>query len=201
MAEIGYRFSGLRGKSKDDFRNGTARFATYADIFSSRIFATGTGLVHVDDSEGQNTLQKGDLVFTSSSENFEEVGLSSVVSQNPNTPTYLNSFCFGVRLNDPDAFDLHFLSHLLRSREIRRQIERTANGVTRINISKRAFDRIVIPIPDLQTQHRIGTYLDKFDALVNDISSGLPAEIAARRKQYEYYRDKLLTFKEIGDAA
>lgn len=56
--------------------------------------------------------------------------------------------------------------------------------------------KIKIPVPSLAEQERIVGILDKFDALVNDISSGLPAEIAARRKQYEYYRNQLLTFKE-----
>lgn len=53
-----------------------------------------------------------------------------------------------------------------------------------------------IPVPPLEVQQEIVDILDKFDALVNDITVGLPAEIAARRKQYEYYRDKLLTFEE-----
>jgi type I restriction enzyme S subunit len=57
---------------------------------------------------------------------------------------------------------------------------------------------MVIPVPSLEEQARIGTILDKFDALTTDITIGLPAEIEARRKQYEYYRDKLLTFKEAG---
>ncbi|MFW0861566.1 MAG: restriction endonuclease subunit S, partial [Dethiobacter sp.] len=55
-----------------------------------------------------------------------------------------------------------------------------------------------IPVPSLEEQARIVAILDRFDALTNDITSGLPAEIEARRKQYEYYRDKLLTFKEAG---
>lgn len=60
---------------------------------------------------------------------------------------------------------------------------------------------ILVPVPSLEEQARIVDVLDRFDALVNDISSGLPAEIAARRKQYEYYRDKLLTFPEKKTAA
>lgn len=59
------------------------------------------------------------------------------------------------------------------------------------------FEKYQIPVPPLQEQYRIIKILDKFDALINDIGSGLPAEIAARRKQYEYYRDQLLTFKEL----
>lgn len=56
--------------------------------------------------------------------------------------------------------------------------------------------KLTIPVPSVAEQERIVSVLDKFDALVNDLSIGLPAEIEARRKQYEYYRDRLLTFKE-----
>lgn len=67
------------------------------------------------------------------------------------------------------------------------------------NISAKTYQDFAIPLPSLEEQQRIVDILDKFDALVNDISQGLPAEIEARRKQYEYYRDKLLTFKEKVD--
>lgn len=56
---------------------------------------------------------------------------------------------------------------------------------------------IIIPIPPLPEQRRIVAILDKFETLVNDLSVGLPAELEARRKQYEYYRDKLLTFDRV----
>ena len=56
----------------------------------------------------------------------------------------------------------------------------------------------MLPIPSIQEQRRIVSILDRFDALCNDLTSGLPAEIEARQKQYEYYRDKLLSFKVKG---
>ena len=62
--------------------------------------------------------------------------------------------------------------------------------ITRVN-------QMMIPVPSLEEQERIVSILDRFDKLCNDISEGLPAEIEARRKQYEYYRDKLLSFEEV----
>lgn len=70
-------------------------------------------------------------------------------------------------------------------------------GSAQPKLNKANLNKIEIPIPSLDEQKKIVSILDKFDALVNDISSGLPAEINARRKQYEYYRTKLLTFQEL----
>ena len=63
-------------------------------------------------------------------------------------------------------------------------------------LSRSIIEKIIIPIPPIEEQERIVAILDKFDSLVNDISEGLPAELTARRQQYEYYRNKLLTFEE-----
>ena len=77
-----------------------------------------------------------------------------------------------------------------------RQLLQYDNGVDQTNLRKGDILKILIPTPPLAEQIRIVTILDKFDALVNDLTSGLPAEIKARRQQYEYYRDRLLSFKE-----
>ena len=89
-----------------------------------------------------------------------------------------------------------FVAYTMRARgnDILRVAKKTGGSVASIESNKLFSFRI--PIPSLEEQTRIVAILDKFDALVNDLSSGLPAEIAARRKQYEYYRDRLLTFKE-----
>ena len=65
------------------------------------------------------------------------------------------------------------------------------------SVDMRKFNEFEFPMPSLEEQNRIVAILDRFDKLCNDISEGLPAEIDARQKQYEYYRDKLLTFEEI----
>ncbi len=122
--------------------------------------------------------------------------MSSVLTVEPKVPTYLNSFCIGVRWNGQSRFEPDFIKHLFRSAGMRLRISRTAMGVTRFNLSKAELKKIDVPIPPLEVQRRIAEVLDSFDALVNDLSSGLPAEIAARRQQYEYYRDRLLTFPE-----
>jgi type I restriction enzyme S subunit len=70
-------------------------------------------------------------------------------------------------------------------------------GSGRPSLTQAILNRIHVPVPSLSEQNRIVTLLDKFDSLVNSISEGLPAELSARRKQYEYYRSKLLTFQEL----
>ncbi|MBD3839889.1 MAG: restriction endonuclease subunit S, partial [Epsilonproteobacteria bacterium] len=71
---------------------------------------------------------------------------------------------------------------------------RTASGVTRFNVSKSRLAKIRIPVPPLAEQKRIVAILDKFDTLVHSISEGLPKEIELRKKQYEHYRNMLLSF-------
>ena len=77
-------------------------------------------------------------------------------------------------------------------------LSRLAHGAGQPLITAGQLKKLIIPIPPLETQAKIVSILDRFDALCHDLTQGLPAEIAARKKQYEYYRDKLLTFPRKG---
>ena len=90
-----------------------------------------------------------------------------------------------------------FLKHILMGKEFQDKLYKNATGGTVKGIKGKILHKLTIPVPSLETQERISSILDRFDKLCNDISEGLPAEIEARRKQYEYYRDKLLSFKEL----
>ncbi len=199
MSDIGTFYSGLSGKTKEDFQNGNAKFISYVNIFNNPSLITDVDdRVKILEGERQNTIQYGDLLFTGSSETPDECGMCSVLTHHTEEKLYLNSFCFGFRFNDLSGINPEFMKFLFRSSVIRKLICKTANGVTRFNISKREFAKIVIPIPSLAEQDHIASVLDKFYFLVGDLTIGLPAEIEKRRQQYEYYRDKLLTFKRKG---
>ena len=116
--------------------------------------------------------------------------------KHPDEPFYLNSFTIGFRLFDPNILIPEFSKHLFRSAELRKQINKTANGVTRFNVSKVKLSQVVIPLPPLPVQEEIVRILDTFSSTVAELEQKLNAERAARIRQYEHYRDFLLTFNE-----
>ena len=189
IEDFGSYFGGLTGKTKDDFVDGNAKFITYMNVFANAsLDITSTGVVRISDGEKQNKIQKGDILFTGSSETPDEAGMSCVVTEELNEDYYMNSFCFGIRLNNPEQYCLNYLKHILRSSDVRKSISKSASGVTRFNISKARFGKIQIPIPSLEEQTRIVGILDTFTSAIDNLKE----QIAQRRKQYEYYRDQLL---------
>lgn len=92
-----------------------------------------------------------------------------------------------------------YLKYILLGEEFQNKLLKAATGGTVKGIKGSRLHKLTIPVPPIEEQQRIVAILDHFDALCNDISEGLPAEIEARQKQYEYYRDKLLSFKNIDD--
>lgn len=108
-------------------------------------------------------------------------------------PVTTNQACCNLEI-DPEIADFKYVFYWLSSR----YLELKSKGAgSQANINSKVIKNFPIVLPPLEEQRRIVAILDKFDALVNDISTGLPAEIAARRKQYEYYRDKLLSFEPV----
>ena len=195
LEDIGSFFGGLTGKSKEDFKNGNAKFITYRNVYSNPSLNMDIeDKVKIADDEKQHIVRYGDILFTGSSETPEECGMSSVVTTQTNEELYLNSFCFGLRLNQIEKFDLHYLKHILRSNDIRAQIKKTASGVTRYNVSKKRFAKIRIPSPPIEIQTEIARILDHF----TNLAAELQAELQARKEQYEYYRNELLNFDKIG---
>lgn len=192
LGDLGVFYGGLSGKTKDDFQDGNAKFITYTNIYSNpSLNLRCDDKVRIEAGEKQNTVQYGDVLFTGSSETPEECGMSSVVTEIIDEPIYLNSFCFGFRLNNKELFNPNFLKHYLRCNFMRTAIATTASGVTRYNVSKKRLGRIQILIPSLSEQSRIVNILDQFEASI----ANLEAQLQEREKQYEYYRNQLLTFE------
>ena len=104
----------------------------------------------------------------------------------------ITNVCGLLGVRDNSEVSARFLYYILG----KQAKSHVSKGMGNPKLMSNAMSKIRIPIPPLKVQHEIVNILDKFDALVNDLSSGLPAEINARHKQYEYYRDQLLTFKE-----
>ena len=103
--------------------------------------------------------------------------------------------CFTFTPIHSNSIGQKYLYHVLINESL--NIKRMVRKASIPRISKGSLLKLKIPLPPLEKQKEIVEILDKFEKLTNDISQGLPAEIAARRKQYEYYRNKLLTFNEL----
>lgn len=195
LDEISSIYGGLTGKGKADFENGNALYVPYKNIFNNiEVDFNNLDTVNVSDDEKQYTIKYGDVLFTGSSETAEEAGMSSAVTTKTEQKIYLNSFSFGLRFNDDIELLPEFSKFLFRTLSIRKKIVKSASGVTRFNISKARFKKIKIPIPPLSVQTEIVRILDALTALTSELTS----ELILRQKQYEYYREKLLSEEELG---
>ncbi len=160
LGGIGKTYTGLTGKSKEDFGHGDAKFVTYMNVFQNPK-ATLEQLENVEIDPRQNEVKKGDVFFTTSSETPEEVGMSSVWTHDINN-IYLNSFTFAYR--PTIKFDLDYLAFMLRSQSVRKKIIYLAQGISRYNISKTKMMDISVPIPvNFEEQQKIGAFFKQLD--------------------------------------
>ena len=164
LGDIGETFSGLSGKNINDFGHGDANFITYMNVFSNSI-ADLRGTEHVEIDSKQNQVIYGDILFTTSSETPEEVGMSSVwLGHTKNT--YLNSFCFGYRILEKPNFDSYYMAYLLRAKKFRKRMTVLAQGISRYNISKKQVMNTFVNFPTIEEQRRIGKHLFLIDRTI-----------------------------------
>lgn len=139
----------------------------------------------------RSKLYKNDLLYTY----VGTVGQVGLVDQN--NKYYLAPNVARIRINNSKVLP-KFVMYFLQTPEFKvNQLDKLTGASSMKNITMTNIRRFKIPLPSIEEQERIVNILDKFDKYCNNISEGLPAEIEARQKQYEYYRDKLLTFKEL----
>lgn len=143
-------------------------------------------------SRAQQIVNKDDVIFGTTRPTLKRYSLITSKHHNQICST---GFCV-LRANQKVLLP-KYLFFILTAASFSSYVENNQEGAGYPSITNSVVKRYKIPIPPLAAQERIVGILDKFDTLVNDISVGLPAEIQARRKQYEYYRGKLLDFKSI----
>ena len=163
LKSLGATFNGLTGKTKVDFGTGEP-YIPYMNIFKNTFINDNTlDRVSIKKGENQNTVQYGDIFFTTSSETPNEVGMSSVLLSKSTDNIYLNSFCFGFRLFSLESISPIFIGYMLRSSAVRREIAILAQGATRYNLSKVQLLKIRIRLPSLPEQQKIATVLTTAD--------------------------------------
>ena len=161
FSEIGKDYSGLSGKTAEDFGGGLP-YITYVSIYANSFVDDDCcGKVSVSSGEKQNVVLKGDMLFTLSSETPEEVCYGAVYSGN-STETYLNSFCFGVRNTEGKVFS-PFMAYFFNSKRFRREVYPLAQGSTRFNLQKPDFLRKRFFYPSIDDQHKIFKILNAYD--------------------------------------
>ena len=190
FGNLGDTYTGLTGKTKEDFGAGKP-YIPYINIFkNSRIDIQNLEYVQVNDDERQSVVKYGDIFFTTSSETPEEVGMSSVLLEEV-SEVFLNSFCFGFRLNNFETLIPKYARYLFRSEHVRRQISTLGQGATRYNLSKRQLIKLELKLPCVEEQQKIAAVLSAADAEI----STLEKKLACLRDEKKALMQQLLTGK------
>ncbi len=192
LGEIGKFIRGRRFTKADYVEDGVACIH-YGEIYTHYGISANEVISHVrpDMKATLRFAKPGDVVITDVGETVEDVG--KAVAWIGAEDVAIHDHCYAFR----HSMNPKFISYCMQTASF---IAEKAKYVARTKVNTLlidGFSKIRIPVPPREEQERIVAILDKFDVLVNDISIGLPAEIKARRQQYAYYRDRLLTFKEL----
>ncbi|MGC1043901.1 restriction endonuclease subunit S [Pantoea agglomerans] len=190
FGDLGDTYTGLTGKTKEDFGAGKP-YIPYINIFkNSRIDTQSLEYVQVHDDERQSVVKYGDIFFTTSSETPDEVGMSSVLLDEVGE-VFLNSFCFGFRLNNFETLIPEFARYLFRSEHVRRQISTLGQGATRYNLSKLQLIKLELNHPCVEEQQKIAAVLSSADAEI----ATLERKLTCLKDEKKALMQQLLTGK------
>lgn len=195
MSEVGTFIRG-NGLQKKDFTEEGVGCIHYGQLYT-HYGTSATETITYCSSELAKKLRKaakGDIVIATTSENVEDVCKAVAWLGEEEIAVSGDAFIYKHTQNPK------YMAYLFQTASFFNYKKKKATGTKVIRLTGDAMGNYLAPIPSLEEQQRIVSILDRFESLTTSLQSGLPAEIAARRQQYEYYRDKLLTFKRKGAA-
>ena len=186
-------------KGKEFFGKGTP-FVRYTDVYNHRTLRKKdiTALVECTEDEKERLkVSRGDVLFTRTSETAEDIGWSSVMLDDMDDCVF-NGFTIKATPKTKELLP-EYCAYCFSTSDFRQYVTKHCAFTTRASLTGNTIAQYRMTIPPLDIQSRIVNVLDNFEKICSDLNIGLPAEIEARQKQYEYYRDKLLTFAETGN--
>lgn len=195
MSEVGTFIRGKRFVRTDIVEEGVPCIH-YGDIYTYYGLTATKAKTYLkpEKAEKMKFASKNDVVIVGAGENNMDIGVGVAWLSDEEVAIHDACYIFKSKMNP------RFVSHYLRGSNYHLQIRKYVCEGKICSISSKSIGLSLIPVPSLQEQERIATILDRFESLTTSLQSGLPAEITARRQQYEHYRDKLLTFKRKGAA-
>lgn len=195
MSEVGTFIRGKRFVRTDIVEEGVPCIH-YGDIYTYYGLTATKAKTYLkpEKAEKMKFASKNDVVIVGAGENNMDIGVGVAWLSDEKVAIHDACYIFKSKMNP------RFVSHYLRGSYYHLQIKKYVCEGKICSISSKSIGRSLIPVPSLQEQERIATILDRFESLTTSLQTGLPAEITARRQQYEHYRDKLLTFKRKGAA-
>lgn len=189
MSDIASFTYGYTTKAQD---SGNVRYIRITDITDKGKLNPESGkYISLTEDAVPYLLKKGDLIMARTGATY-----GKTLYYNEDYPSVYASFLIKIIPNQLVIPKYYW--HFSRSSIYWEQANRLVGGGAQPQFNTGAISQVKIPVPPLAEQERIVSVLDRFDRLTNDLTSGLPAVIEKRRQQYEYYRDKLLTFKRKG---
>ena len=184
-----YRGSGIK---RDQITSNGIPCVRYGEIYTKYNIWFDKCVSHTNEKiiANKKYCEYGDVLFAITGESVEDIAKSCVYTGHEKCLAGGDIVVMKHNQNPK------YISYVLSTVKSQKQKSKGKVKSKVVHSSIPALEKIVIPLPPLSEQQRIVDILDRFDTLCNDISKGLPAEIQERQKQYEYYRDKLLTFSK-----